>query len=510
MTYRLPVPMPILGLSVGKPGEFIDQRATPSCQNVDFSRFTITKRIGEGAIGTTASQRILALGELVRGASRYHFRIGTTKFEEYTSGAWTSRANTALTGTATETICYTFPLLSAAKILVYTNGLDNIRKWTGSGNDADLGGTPPKAKYVLAVGPYLVLAYVIDGGNTYHSRVQWCDTGLIETWTGGNSGSTNLIDDIQAITGAALYSDGMTIHKENCIYVGYKVTTSEVFRFDRRNTGVGAAANGTIQNLPSGEQIFLAKDGIHVFNGTTAPLIESDIMDEIREQANPAYLYKATSKIVAEKDEYWVAVAMGSQTEPETVYKYNYKTGQAYKDVRTGLTCFGEYQATDQRTWNDIGNSWDSEPSRWDDVLNLTLAPTITFGHSTGVVTKRQATYDDNGTAIDAFWDSKDFTATDLGIADHSMLIRWQGVEVFAKGSSVTVQYSTDGGTNWISPSTSTISLSGDYPSDSSPINVWFDTVSTRIRFRFKNNTSGSNFTLKQFIPIGVQRENRR
>lgn len=505
---KLKISMPIMGLSTGRPGEFIDNRGTPDCQNVEFSRFTIAKRIGESLMGLSANQRILALAELKRGVSRYFLRIGTTKFEEFSSGTWTSRANAALSGTASEVVDYTFPILSGEKIIVYTNGIDAIRKWTASGNDADLGGSPPKAKYVLAVGPYLVLFNVNDDGDQFYSRVQWSDTDDIEEWTTGNANSTNLIDDVQDITGAALYSDGMTVHKENCIYVGYLVSTSEVFRFDRRNTGVGAVADGTIQNLPDGRQIFLARDGIHVFNGVTAPLLEADIMDEIRDGANPQHVYKSTSKLVREKDEYWVAIPIGSQTEPETIYKYNYRTGQVHKDLRTGLTCFGEFEATDQLTWNDIATSWDAYNARWDDVINLNLAPTISFGHSDGTVTKRQGVYNDNDVSISSFWISKDFTADDYGLDDPGILLRWTGMELWAKGTSVAVSYSTDGGLTWIAIKNAT--LSGDYPSDASPTQLYFDVVASKIRFRFLNNTDDSTFTLKQFIPVASVRENRR
>lgn len=206
----------------------------------------------------TLSERIQRYFELQVGDSTRLFRIGLTKVQilNKSTGVWASITSTPLTGVESDPVSFTFPLLSGAKIAVYTNGRDNIRKCAITGNDADLGGTPPKAKYVLAVGPYLLLAYITDGSNIYYNRVQWCDTGACETWTGGNSGSQDLIDDPEDITGVGLFGSSPTIHKTNSIYVGQLVTTSDVFRFDRKATGVGAISGNTIANIPSGEQIF--------------------------------------------------------------------------------------------------------------------------------------------------------------------------------------------------------------------------------------------------------------
>lgn len=507
-TKKQNIPIPTKGLERGKPGEFVNSRGTPDCQNVEISREEISKRIGESTLGITASERLLAHPELKVGTSYFLTRIGLTKFQEYASSTWTSRANAALTATAAETVDFTFPLLSAARVLVYTNGIDAIRKWTGSGNDASLGGTPPKAKYVLSFGGYLILANVTDSGTAYQSRVQWSDSGAIETWSGGNAGSTNLVDDEQDITGIELFGSGIVVHKRRSIYLGYLVTTSDVFRFDRKNA-VGTVARGTIKNVPNGPQVYLSADGIRIFNGATSDLIPCDIQDDIREGLNPQYAYKSTAVIVAEKDEYWVALPIGSQTEPETVYKFNYRTGQVYKDTRTSLTCFGLYTNTSQRTIDDVSTSMDATPGSYDDVVNLSLNPIVLFGHSDGVTTKRQAVYFDVASTIESYWVSKDFTAEDFdGVDDPGALMRWMSLQIWAKGGFVDVDYSTDGGTTWVATGRQT--LSSAYPPDNAPLWAYFDVVASKIRFKFKNSIDGTSFTLKQFQIEGIPREARR
>lgn len=511
-TQKQNIPLVTKGLETGKPGEFVDSRGTPDCLNMGFSRYTIAKRIGESALGDDLGERIMALPELKVGTTTTLARIGLTAFEAYDAinDVWEDAASAPLTGDEANTIDFTFPLLGGVKILVYTNGLDAIRKWTGSGPDDVLGGSPPKARYVIAFGPYLVLANIVDGGNNYYSRVQWCDTGLIETWSGGNAGFQDLIDDEQDITGLALWGDAIAVHKSNCIYLGGLVTTSAVFQFVRKATGAGAVAGATIKNIPGGPQVFLAKDGIRTFGGgNEAPLLPADVQDDIREGLNPAHAYKSCAVVVPEKDEYWVAMPIGSQTEPETVYVYNYKTGQVYKDSRTNLTCFGMYTNTSQQSIDDISTPIDATPGRFDDVTNLSLNPLIVFGHSGGETTRRQGIYTDNEGPISAYWTSKDYTGEDFSeVDDPSVMMRWQGLQVWAKGTGVTVAYSINGGSTW--NTIKTLELDSDYPSDDAPDVAYFDVVSSRIRFKFSNAEADGTFALKQFQMEALTRENRR
>ena len=510
MPIKLNVPLPSKGLVVDRPGEFIDPRNAAAIQNMETNRSIIRKRPGTTSVGATLGERVQRYFELQVGNETRLFRVGLTKVEVLNKATlvWSSVATTPLTGSVENQISYAFPFLSAAKIAVYTNLADAIRKCSISGMDAVLGGSPPRCKYVRAFGPYTVLAYVIDG-DTFYGRVQWSDTGLPETWTGGNAGSQDLLEDDDDITGLGVFGNFLTVHKSSAIYVGQLVTTSDVFRFDRRATGVGAVSEATIQNIPSGEQIFLASDGIHLFNGITAPLIESPVQDELRESMNPLYLYKAQSIYVRELDEYWLCVPTGSDTEPQTVYKYNWRTQQIFKDLRTNLTAFGISLNTQEDTWNDRLLSWDADTSRWDSITNLSLNKIVVFGDSSGISTKRTSNVaNDNGVAIEGYIETKDFTAEDAGEADADILMRWKGMEIWSKGSSMKLYYSTDGGTTFTLVDSYT--LSSDYQSDDAPLQSYFDVVSSRIRFRFYNNTAGESFTLKKYQIEATKREARK
>lgn len=508
MPLKLNIPLPSKGLVVDRPGEFVDPRSASALQNMEFNRAILRKRLGSSAVGSSLGEVILRYFELQVGNETRLFRVGATAVEvlNKSTGVWSSVASAPLTGSANTPVSYAFPLLSGSKIAVFTNGVDAIRKCAISGSDSVLGGSPPKARYVQAFGPHLVLGYVIDAGTDYFSRVQWCDTDNPEAWSSGIAGSTNLLEDPDDITGMGVFGNFLTVHKASAIYLGQLVTTSAVFRFDRRATGVGTVSGATIQNIPSGEQIFLASDGIHLFNGITAPLIESPVQDELREEMNPLYLSKSQAIYVRELDEYWVAVPTGSDTVPQTVYKYNWRTRQVYKDTRANLTALGVFINTQEDTWADRPQGWDSDTTRWNSIINLSLNPVVIFGDSSGNSTKRTAnSNDDAGTAVEGKVDTKDFTAEDANIPDMDRMMRWKGLKVWAKGNSVKVYYSLDSGQTWVF--VTTLTLSSDYPTDGSPLMVYHDSVNSKIRYRFLNGESGESFTMKKYQIVGTPRE---
>ncbi|TXH47459.1 MAG: hypothetical protein E6Q97_27110 [Desulfurellales bacterium] len=514
MAIKLNIPLPSKGLVVDRPAEYVDQRSASSTRNMEFYRGIIRKRAGSSPLGSSMAERCMRLFELQVGTQTRLVRVGLTKVEELikSTSVWNDvKGTVTLTGSEDDPLSLAFPILTAEKIAVVTNGIDPIFKIGISGNAALLGGSPPLARFVRSFGPYLVLAYVVDGGNTYYNRVQWSDTDSPEVWSGvgTNAGSTNLLEDPDDITGLGIFGNFLTVHKTTSIYLGQLVTTSDVFRFDRKSTGVGCAAEATIANIPSGEQIFLGTDGIHLFNGITAPLIEAPIQDELRETINPNAIKRSIGMFIDDIDEYWVAVPIGSDTEPSTIYKYNWRTQQVYKDVRNDCTSMSLYLNTLSLTWDESVGTWDTQTGRWDSVTSLSLNKVVVYGYASGATEKRAVgIVTDGGAAIDSIWETKDFTATDFGIPDIDKMMRWKGLEVWASGNSVSIDYSIDGGESWTTATT--LTLGSAQPSDSSPLQVYFDCVSSSLRLRFSCPGIGDTFSLKKYQIEATPRESRR
>ena len=493
------------GLDTSSPADYISEQSSPNNENFTLKSGLLAKRDGTTALGTTQSEEILGGTEFVRAGTTYNVRIGLDEIWHYTSGAWADVTGTDLTGTTDDLIDIAIPLLSGVRILCITNGIDAIRKWTGSGDTAVLGGTPPKAKFIQEYKTYLVCAN-ITGGTDVTQRVQWSDTADPETWDSGNAGTMDLIEDAEDITGLSLFGNYLAVHKKSSINLGYLVQTSDIFRFDRKNTGAGTIANATIVNIPTGLQVFLAIDGIRAFNGINSQLIDAKVNDEIRGGLNAEYAFKSWAVLVNELDEVWLGVPIGSQTTPDTIYKYNYKTGVMYKDSRSKITAaWRSASSSISKTWAATSGTWDSSTERWNQSSIAASFSKIHLADNTGLVTQVDSNVnDDNSVAIDAFWESKDFESEEKG-----RLARWQRLEFWAKGNTVKVWYSTDSGDTWTEMSDSAFSLDSSFPPDSAPLVAYFDVVSSKLRIKFSNSVSGETVSLKQFILGYVDRELR-
>lgn len=499
----------IQGIDVSLPAEYIADNSARNSQNFEVSRGVLTKRSGTvqlGAVIGGTGIEIMGGREFSREGVRYNIRIGLDKIESYNSGtgAWGDITGTDLTGSTNDLIDTAIPLLSDKRILCITNGIDAIRKWTASGNTAALGGTPPVCKFIQEYKTYLVCAN-ITGGTDISQRVQWCDTADPETWDSGNAGSVDLIEDGEDITGMSLFGAYLCVHKESSIYLGYLVSSTNIFQFDRKATGVGTVAHGTIQSLPSGEQIFLAKDGLYLFNGVNCRSLSQAINEEIRDSINSEYAHKSWSVLVREKKEVWIGIPIGSDTVGQTVYKYNYETGVVLKDTRSNINTAWLGESTSSLTWDEMVGTWDAQTMRWDGAGFASGSDKVNFGSSDGFTYQSSvSTMDDDGVAVNSVYESKDYQES------QQRMSRWNKLELWAKGSSVKVEYSINQGSTWIEIGNSPMTLTDSYPSETSPDIFYFDVVSSMIRFRFSNGNSEESLAIKQFILSGTLREMRK
>jgi len=375
-------------------------------------------------------------------------------------------------------------------LFIVTNYVNPIKKWDATGVMTNLGGNPPKAKFMRKYKDYLVLGYTYDT-MAHPQRVQWCDTGNPESWTinNSNAGYIDLAEGADWITGMEILGDRLIVFKERSIYSGYLVGTSEIFNFDIKVSGIGTPTGASIGSLGD-ELIFLGWDNVYAFNGITVEDIGEPIKDELFSIMNSEKIGNCHALVIEELDEYHLFVPSVGSTYPDTEWVYNYIRKTWYRNSRKNISRTGYYQKQSYSTWDTLPGTWDFQTARWDDRVYYSLSPTNLLGDKDGYIYEWDYTLnDENGSAIDGWFTTKDFTMNDF-------LRRkiWLRLDIYGDGNSVDVDYSTNEGYTW--NYLGSVSFNGNYEYQK----LDFRITSEKIRFRFRNNRQGETFKIRKFV----------
>lgn len=167
--------------------------------------------------------------------------------------------------------------------IIATNFTDNIQTLTLGGlNFADLGGSPPKARYVATVGNFLVVGNTWDASDGYQpQRVRWAGIGTTTSWTVSATTQADFQDlrnnggYIQRIVGG----EYAIIFQESAITRMSYVGAPLIFQMDLIESNRGTIAPASVIKI--GNNIaFLDDDGFYVFDGNQSiPISDGKIVD---------------------------------------------------------------------------------------------------------------------------------------------------------------------------------------------------------------------------------------
>jgi len=121
--------------------------------------------------------------------------------------------------------------------LIATNFSNNpivIKDSSGAGPWKTLGGSPPKAKYILFNNHYMILAYLDEGGTVEPKKICWSALENPEDWTPSRitgAGSQNFPDMKGVITGIGPLGGDFVIASEESLTIGYFVGGNWTFAF---------------------------------------------------------------------------------------------------------------------------------------------------------------------------------------------------------------------------------------------------------------------------------------
>jgi len=221
----------------------------------------------------------------------------------------------------------TFVNSSAASIAILTNGNEGVRKWTGSGNVAPLGGSPPftKAKYLAVHNNQLIAA------NCYESlwlpsRVRISDIKNGESWQ--TNGYIDIAEDDDIITGIISVKDMLVIFERDHIYLANGFYPTNWTKHLAVN-GVGCVAPRSIQIIESPQYgraiVYLAEDGLHIYQGgNSSPNISRILIENTVRSLRDLKIENACSANYKKLGLYLLWVPTGSSDENNLLIVYDY------------------------------------------------------------------------------------------------------------------------------------------------------------------------------------------
>lgn len=130
-----------------------------------------------------------------------------------------------------------------------------------------------------------------------------------------------------------------------------------------RNTG--CSAPGSIQELPGLGVVFLSEEGLHLLKGAlentgtpTETILLSTPIPETMSRINSSSMLNVRSAVLHSEREYWLAVPMGGQSNPDEVIVFHYDVGQFTVRSSYPIKCMVETR--DHRGYLIFGSHDDS------------------------------------------------------------------------------------------------------------------------------------------------------
>ena len=364
--------------------------------NVKFTQ-DLEKRGGFTELNSTAIPGSTG----IYGLFPYYYNNGASRKLIYASHTVIGEMNTA-TGALTDDSIIT-SLTSNQRtnavtfhdLLILVNGTQAPQKIDDDTGSA-LGGNPPIiAKYIALHKNYLFLA----GNSTYPSRVHYCNLDTPETWGANNFFDVNP-NDGDFITGLSVTLDTLIIMKEYNMYILYGDTPTyteglTLWRIKKASVTTGGVNQGSLQLYGKNLFYLSRNNGVQLFGGSISTgEVEVDNLTS-------ALISKDITPTIAGLNETRFSQAAS------IVWDYKYILSVPNSASTTNNLCLVyDFIATGWSLWNIPANCWS--------IFRSSSVDYLYFGSTTigKIYRYTPTTYSDNGTAISAYYKTKDYSIT--------------------------------------------------------------------------------------------------
>lgn len=297
----------------------------------DLVKMPGSKVINSSAISGTPAIHGLADWQTDAGQRYLVVTAGTKMFQTADLGATLTDITGAVTITTGANNQSTFASLN--NIVVRCGGTtpDAPIKWSGTGNAAALGGSPPSGSICTTANNFMF----ISGVAALPSRIYWSNVIDPSTW-----GASNYVDlrasDGDKVTALVEMNQNLVIFKRrtmgvlwtNTISVSGAVTLGPL---NQVPSAIGVPGPLCVDKLPDGRLIFLGTNAhVYVWDGA----MQEDISDPPPPQSNiqptldalvPSRLGNAVVRVYPTRSQVWFSVSTGSSTTNNQILVYDYQ-----------------------------------------------------------------------------------------------------------------------------------------------------------------------------------------
>lgn len=260
-------------------------------------------------------------------------------------------------------------------LVISTNFTDNIQvKTVGSGNFADLSGSPPQARHIAVVKDVVVVGNTFDAVDGYKpNRVRWSGINDETAWT--VSATTQA--DFQDLQNKGGWIQGIVGGDYGIIFQEYAITRMSyigsplVFQFDLLENNRGAYAPGSI--VPIGDNIaYISHEGFFVFDGRQSIPIGQGKVDDS---------FFASTGLYAHDTQY--ADRINSAIYPnEHIICWSYSSINADPEGVNDIILFYNYSPAAKKRWSVLRTNITDDIAGTTDINHYILGTSLSQGYT--------------------------------------------------------------------------------------------------------------------------------
>lgn len=297
----------------------------------------------------------------------------------------------------------------------------------------------------------IVIANLLEGGTLYPYRYRYCAKGDLTAWASLDAGYTDLLDVESHILQLLKLGPFLIAYRDKSVNrIGLSSNPLRRFDTDTAVTGIGIFSNYGAVDLTD-KHLVWGNDGIYWYVGgfSAEPIpcpvynalfgVGGELAEDTRNRAF-ALLLKKKNEVL-----FVYQASGGSAPNKAARFHLSYETQpwttRSFVDTFTG---FGSRVSGDSFDWSELTGDWIDQIGDWAsyNISGNIEQVTLCCKSQLQVMTYDYVAATDDGVAIPVVFETKDYAHPDY-------MLRHDFLDIFLKGGTVTVEYSTDKGASW-------------------------------------------------------------